>query len=53
MIEADWLAKRYGVRPSEFLKSDSFEFLFDLFAAQCGVEEEKRQQRHLGASRGR
>lgn len=52
MLEADFMARRYGVRPSEFLKSDSFEFLFDLLACQLAVEEEKRRrQRELPRGR--
>ena len=45
MLEADFMARRYGVRPSEFLKTDSFEFLFDLLACQLAVEDEKRRRR--------
>ncbi len=52
MLEADFMAKRYGVRPSEFLKSDSFEFLFDLLACQLAVEEERRLKRRQEGARG-
>lgn len=49
-MEIDFLAKRYGVLPSEFLKSDNFEFVFNLFVAQIGCEHDARERRK--ATRG-
>jgi len=34
------LARRYGVRPSEFLKSDLDAFQFDLLSSNVGLEAE-------------
>jgi len=57
IIELDFMSKRYGVLPSEFLKNSADEFQFNLFVASCGSDEEMKQaqkaQKRSRMNRGR
>ena len=53
MVEIDFMARRYGVLPSEFLKLDNWEFGFNVFVAQVGTNDEARQRKRALESQTR
>ena len=51
MIEADFMAKRYGVLPSEFLGMDLKDYQFNMLAARLGVESEAKEAKKMRQSK--
>jgi hypothetical protein len=43
LVEIDFLAKRYGILPSEILKISIDDYQFNILAASTGVLDESRQ----------
>lgn len=49
LITLDGLAKRYGIRPSAFLKGSIKDFLIDVAAAIEGIKYEEKQMKKTKA----